>query len=208
MLYSNTSLFVIINFYWAGHCSLHFLRMQLPEFLYCAFIIIIVCVFVLQTMPSAANIYIMQVNTVFDYMCCIVQYIYIYVFKTITGCDCYPLLVLGLPNDFLFHLEPKVARWDHCTSTGPPTAYWGWTSTWVGGVRVWQGWGRWSESGAQWSIGWRDVVLSETYRHHWQSVCVSADEIYTVRRPLIYTDEELAGPCCSATPNGFCMHAW
>ena len=26
--------------------------------------------------------------------------------------DCYPLLVLRLPNDFLFNLEPKVARWD------------------------------------------------------------------------------------------------
>ena len=22
----------------------------------------------------------------------------------------------------------------HCTSTGPPTAYWGWVLTWVGGV--------------------------------------------------------------------------
>ena len=34
------------------------------------------------------------------------------VFKTIIGCDCYPLLVLRLPNDFLFHSEPKVACWD------------------------------------------------------------------------------------------------
>ena len=33
-------------------------------------------------------------------------------FKTIIGCECYPLLVLRLPNDFLFHSEPKVARWD------------------------------------------------------------------------------------------------
>ena len=33
-------------------------------------------------------------------------------FKTIIGCDCYPLLVLRFPNDFLFHSEPKVARWD------------------------------------------------------------------------------------------------
>ena len=34
------------------------------------------------------------------------------VFKTIVGCDCYPLLVLRLPNDFLFKSEPKMARWD------------------------------------------------------------------------------------------------
>ena len=56
------------------------------------------------------------------------------VFKTIIGCDCYPLLVLRLPNDFLFHLSPKWLVGTHCTSTGPPTAYWGWTSTWVGGA--------------------------------------------------------------------------
>ena len=34
------------------------------------------------------------------------------VFKIIIGCDCYPLLVLRLPNDFLFHSEPKMACWD------------------------------------------------------------------------------------------------
>ena len=33
-------------------------------------------------------------------------------FETILGCDCYPLLILRLPNDFLFHSEPKVAHWD------------------------------------------------------------------------------------------------
>ena len=62
------------------------------------------------------------------------------VFKTIIGCDCYPLLVLWLPNDFLFHSEPKVARWD------PLHQYWttnsvlgvdvnmgGWVWEWGGG---------------------------------------------------------------------------
>ena len=56
------------------------------------------------------------------------------VFKTIIGCDCYPLLVLRLPNDFLFHSEPKVARWD------PLHQYW--TTNSVLGVDVnMGGWG-------------------------------------------------------------------
>ena len=66
------------------------------------------------------------------------------VFKTIIGCDCYPLLVLRLPNDFLFTSEPKVARWD------PLHQYW--TTNSVLGVDInmggW-GWG-WGEQQYGW----------------------------------------------------------
>ena len=56
------------------------------------------------------------------------------VFKTIIGYDCYPLLVLRPPNDFLFNSEPKVARWD------PLHQYW--TTNSVLGVDVnMGGWG-------------------------------------------------------------------
>ena len=75
---------------------------------------------------ALSTAHIVWTNTVLVCMCCIVQGM---------CSDCYPLLVLRLPNDFLFNSEPKVARWTHCTSTGPPTAYW--TSTWVGGA--WNG---------------------------------------------------------------------
>ena len=111
------------------------------------------CVLVLQTMPCSQH----KTHCVNQH--CISLYV-LYsarnMFKIIIGCDCYPLLVLRLPNDFLFHSEPKVARWTHCTSTGPPTAYWGWmglgmgwTLTWVG--MVW--WMSGSEGGwVEW--GW------------------------------------------------------
>ena len=54
------------------------------------------CVLVLKTMPCSHKTH------------CVDQYC----LKTIIGCDCYPLLLLRFPNDFLFHSEPKVARWD------------------------------------------------------------------------------------------------
>ena len=67
------------------------------------------CVLVLQTMPC------FQHKT----HCMNQHYISLYVlysarnvFKTSICCDCYPLLVLRVPNDFLFHSEPKVAHWD------------------------------------------------------------------------------------------------
>ena len=56
------------------------------------------------------------------------------VFKTIIGYDCYPLLVLRLPNDFLFNSEPKVARWDPLHQYWTTNSVLGWTSTWVGGA--------------------------------------------------------------------------
>ena len=68
------------------------------------------------------------------------------VFKTIIGCDCYPLLVLRLPNDFLFNSEPKVDRWD------PLHQYWTTKCTGGGRQHGWVGWmsgseGRWVECG-------------------------------------------------------------
>ena len=67
------------------------------------------CVLVLQTMPYSQH----KTNSVNQH--CISLYV-LYsarnMFKIIIGCDYYPLLVLRLPNDFLFHSEPKVARWD------------------------------------------------------------------------------------------------
>ena len=71
------------------------------------------------------------------------------VFKTIIGCGCHPLLVLRLPNDFLFNSEPKVARWDllhqywttnSVLGVDVNMGEWGvgvgWMSTWVGCGRV------------------------------------------------------------------------
>ena len=56
------------------------------------------CVLVLQTMPCSQH----KTHCVNQH--CISLYV-LYsarnVFKTIIGCDCYPLLVLRLPNDFL-----------------------------------------------------------------------------------------------------------
>ena len=67
------------------------------------------------------------------------------VFKTIIGCECYPLLVLRLPNDFLFTSEPKVARWD------PLHQYW--TTNSVLGVDMnMGGWG-WGWGGHQHGCG-------------------------------------------------------
>ena len=89
------------------------------------------CVLVLQTMPCSQH----KTHCVNQH--CISLYV-LYsarnMFKIIIGCDCYPLLVLRLPNDFLFHSEPKVARWD------PLHQYW--TTNSVLGVDVnMDGWG-------------------------------------------------------------------
>ena len=86
-------------------------------------------VLVLQTMPC------FQHKTH-----CVNQHcISLYMFKSIIGYDCYPLLVLRLPNDFLFNSEPKVARWD------PLHQYW--TTNSVLGVDV--NMGGWGGSGCQ-----------------------------------------------------------
>ena len=82
------------------------------------------CVLVLQTMPCSQH-KTLCTNTVLVCMYCIVQGM---------CSDCYPLLVLRLPNDFLFHSEPKVARWD------PLHQYW--TTNSVLGVDInMGGWG-------------------------------------------------------------------
>ena len=69
------------------------------------------CVRVLQTMPCTQH----RTHCV-DQHCISLYVLYsaMNVFKTIIGCvcDCCPLLVLRIPNDFLFHSEPKVAHWD------------------------------------------------------------------------------------------------
>ena len=87
------------------------------------------CVLVLQTMPCSQH----KTHCVNQH--CISLYV-LYsarnMFKIITGCDCYSLLVLRLPNDFLFHLEPKVARWDPLHQYWTTNSVLGWTSTWVG----------------------------------------------------------------------------
>ena len=71
--------------------------------------------------------------------------------------DFYPLLVLRLPNDFLFHLEPKVARWD------PLHHYW--TTNSVPGVDInmggW-GWG-WGERQYGW-VEWGSPTWSMELR--------------------------------------------
>ena len=98
----------------------------------CVYVCVCVCVLCFRT----ANHAMLHKAHCLD-QCCISLYM-LYsarnVFKTIIGCDCYPLLVLRLPNDFLFHLGPKVARWD------PLHQYW--TTNSVLGVDVnMGGWG-------------------------------------------------------------------
>jgi len=91
------------------------------------------CALVLQTMPcSQHKTHSVNQNSISLY----VLYSARNVFKTIIGYDCYPLLVLRLPNDFLFNSEPKVARWD------PLHQYW--TTNSVLGVDV--NMGGWSGS--------------------------------------------------------------
>ena len=93
-----------------------------------------VCVYsvlVLQTMPCFQHItHCVNQHCINLYMLCSASN----VFKSIIGYDCYPLLVLRLPNHFLFNSEPKVARWD------PLHQYW--TTNSVLGVDVnMGGWG-------------------------------------------------------------------
>ena len=100
------------------------------------------CVLVLQTMPCSQH----KAHCVNQH--CISLYVLYSArnrFKIIIGCDCYPLLVLRLPNDFLFHSEPKVARWD------PLHQYW--TTNSVLGVDInMGGWG-WGWGGSQYEWG-------------------------------------------------------
>ena len=82
----------------------------------CAVCVYVCCVCVCVCMcPRTANHAMLHKAHCVDHHCISLYMLYSArnVFKTIIGCDCYPLLVLRLPNDFLFHLEPKVARWDH-----------------------------------------------------------------------------------------------
>ena len=121
------------------------------------------CVLILQTMLcSQHNIHIVNQHCISFY----VLYNARNMFKTVIGCDCYPLLVLRLPNDILFHLELKVARWDPLHQYWTTNSIlgvdvnmggWGWgrvgrqhgwvgwekTSTWVDGGGRQHGWVRW-----------------------------------------------------------------
>ena len=93
-------------------------------------------VLVLQTMPCFQHkTHCVNQHCISLYMLCSARN----VFKSIIGYDCYPLLVLRLPNDFLFNSEPKVARWD------PLHQYW--TTNSVLGVDV--NMGGWGGSGYQ-----------------------------------------------------------
>ena len=74
-------------------------------------------------------------NTVLVCMCCIVQGICLKPVLAVTVIHCWSS---GLLTTSCSPRSPKWLVGTHCTSTGPPTAYWGWTSTWVG--RVGLGW--------------------------------------------------------------------
>ena len=88
-----------------------------------------VCVCVCVLCPRTANHAMLHKAHCVDQHCISLYMLYSArnVFKTIIGCDCYPLLVLKLPNDFLFHLEPKVAHWDHhIVGVDVNMGVWGW----------------------------------------------------------------------------------
>ena len=70
-------------------------------------------------------------NTVLVCMCCIVQGICLRLLLAVTVIHCWSS---GFLTTFCSTRSPKWLVGTHCTSTGPPTAYWGWTSTWVGGT--------------------------------------------------------------------------
>ena len=103
------------------------------------------CVLVLQTMPCSQH----KTHCV-DQHCISLYVLYSArnVFKTIIGCDCYPLLVLRLPNDFLFHSEPKVSICslgptapvlDHQQHTGGGRQH-GWVGLGMGWKSIWVRW--------------------------------------------------------------------
>ena len=89
--------------------------------------------------------------------------------------DCYPLLVLRLPNDFLFHSEPKVARWD--------TLHQYWTTNSILGVDV--NMGGWGWGWVECQHGWdgagcgSDVNMGgwggRRRQHGWMGVHVKMD---------------------------------
>ena len=137
-----------------------------------------------QTMPcSQHNIHIVNQHCISFY----VLYNARNMFKPILGWDCYPLLVLRLPNDFLFHSEPKVARWD------PLHQYWttnsvlgvdinmaGWGWGWVERQHGWGGAGCGSDVNMGWWGGaWLDVNMGgwggRRRQHGWMGVDVNID---------------------------------
>ena len=94
-----------------------------------------VCVLVLQTMPCSQH----KTHCVNQH--CISLYV-LYsarnMFKIIIACYFDLVIIHCWSSGFLTTScstrSPKWLVGTHCTSTGPPTAYWGWTSTWVGGT--------------------------------------------------------------------------
>ena len=79
--------------------------------------------------PSTKHI--LSTKTVLVCMCCIVQRMCLKPLLAVSVIHCWS-------SGFLTtSYSPRNLKWlvgTHCTSTGPPTAYWGWTSTRVGGA--------------------------------------------------------------------------
>ena len=94
-------------------------------------------------MHYSSDVHVMSIQNS-GFICLYVLYSARNVFKTIIGCDCYPLLVLRLPNDFLFQSEPKVARWD------PLHQYWTTNSV----LRVDINMGGWGWGWGEQQYGW------------------------------------------------------
>ena len=88
------------------------------------------CVLVLQTMPCSQHKTHWS-NTVLVCMCCIVQGMCLKPLLAVTVIHCWSS---GFLTTSCSTQSPKWLVGTHCTSTEPPTVYWGWTSTWVGGA--------------------------------------------------------------------------
>ena len=94
--------------------------------------------------PSTKHI--LSTKTVLVCMCCTVQGMCLKPLLAMTVIHCWSS---GFLTTSCSTQSPKWLVGTHCTSTGPPTVYWGWTSTWVGGagdevdvnIGGWVGWG-------------------------------------------------------------------
>ena len=89
------------------------------------------CVLVLQTIPCSQHCTHCVNQPVLVCMCCIVQGMCLKPLLVVTVIHCWSS---GFLTTSCSTRSPKWLVGTHCTSTGPPTAYWGWTSTWVGGA--------------------------------------------------------------------------
>ena len=96
----------------------------------CVCCVCVCCVLVLQTMPCSTK-HIVWTNAVLVCICCIVQGMCLKPLLAVTVIHCWSS---GFLTTSCSTWSPKWLVGTHCTSTGPPTAYWGWTSTWVGGA--------------------------------------------------------------------------